>query len=122
MDLSKLGDFTGPLTNAAMAVAILTPDPTSNYWLMFDAGQAVAYMQLAALELGIGSCIVSLHRPQTAGQILGFPDDLELHAMLAFGYPAEQEALKAPPRTGGRRAAEEIAFYERWGNTSPPQS
>src|SRR5689334_10586322 len=55
MKLADMGDYTGPMRKAAMAVFILTPDPQANYWVMFDAGQAAAYMQLAALELGIGS-------------------------------------------------------------------
>src|SRR5213082_604754 len=50
--LSKMGDYASHLPNAALVVAILTPDPVANYAVMFDAGQAAAYMQLAALDLG----------------------------------------------------------------------
>ena len=31
---------------------------------MFDAGQAAAFMQLAAWELGIGSCPASIYEPK----------------------------------------------------------
>jgi hypothetical protein len=61
-ELATLGDFTGPLKTAALVVALVTPDPTDSWWVMFDAGQAASYMQLAALEMGVASCIVSLHR------------------------------------------------------------
>src|SRR5512145_1123856 len=53
--LSECGPWAGHLAGAAMAVAILTPDPTAKFQTMFDAGQAAAFMQLMALELGVGS-------------------------------------------------------------------
>jgi len=40
---------------AVLAVAILVPAQTSAFQALFDAGQAAAYMQLAAWELGVGS-------------------------------------------------------------------
>ena len=109
-----MGDFTGPLTKAVLGVAILTPDPATRWSVMFDAGQAGAYMQLAALDLGVGSCMVTLHRPEPARALLGFPGDLELHAMIAFGYPADPADLEPASRPGGRRPIEEIAHFERW--------
>src|SRR4051794_21154585 len=47
-ELATMGDYTKHLPNAALAVAILTPDPVAYYWVMFDAGQSAANMQLAA--------------------------------------------------------------------------
>lgn len=116
--LAQMGDFTSHVPHAALAVAILTPDPSAYYWVMFDAGQAAAYMQLAALELGVGSCVTTLHRPEPSRELLGYPDDLHLRMLVAFGYPADPSVLEAPPRTGGRRSAEEIVHYEHWNSTS----
>jgi nitroreductase len=81
---------------------------------MFDAGQAAAYMQLAALELGVGSCVTTLHRPEPSRALLGYPDHLHLRMLVAFGYPADPATLEAPPRPGGRRPGEEIVHFERW--------
>src|SRR4026209_714317 len=53
--LSKCGTYAGHLAGAALGVAILTHDPTDKFQTMFDAGQAAAFMQLAAWELGLGS-------------------------------------------------------------------
>ena len=50
--LSKCGKGAGHLADAALAIAILTPDPTEKFQVMFDAGQSAANMQLAAWELG----------------------------------------------------------------------
>src|SRR5258708_25261729 len=57
--LSHCGQFAGHIAGAALAVAILTPDPEVKFQTMFDAGQAAAFMQLAAWEFGIGSCPAS---------------------------------------------------------------
>ncbi len=114
--LSELGDFASHLTSAAMAVCILTPDPATRWSVMFDAGQAAAYMQLEGVELGVGSCLITLHRPEPARAILGFPDDLHLHVLVAFGYPADPEAAFAPAhRPGGRQPLEQVVHFERWG-------
>ena len=112
--LANMGDYTDHLPHAALAVLILTPDPQAYYWVMFDAGQSAAYMQLAALELGVGSCVTTLHRPEPSRELLGYPNDLHLRMLVAFGYPADPKALEAPPRQGGRRPIEEIAHFERW--------
>jgi nitroreductase len=113
--LATMGDFTAHLPHAALAIAILTPDPVASYWVMFDAGQSAAYMQLAALELGVGSCVTTLHRPGPSRELLGYPDNLYLTMLIAFGYPADLAALEAPPRTGGRKPLDETVSYERWG-------
>ena len=81
---------------------------------MFDAGQAAAYMQLAAWERGIGSCLASIYDTEKARLILGFPPELHLRIMLSFGFPAEAQLLTAAPRKGGRRRLDEIVHNDRW--------
>src|SRR5437868_6111830 len=112
--ISKLGDFATHVPHAALAVGILTPDPTMRWSVMFDAGQAAAYMQLAALELGVGSCLVTLHRPEPARELLGFPEDMHARMVVAFGYPANPADLEAATKLGGRRSVEETVHFERW--------
>jgi len=112
--LSRLGTYAGHLAGATLAVAILTPDPGTKFQVMFDAGQAAAYMQLAAWELGVGSCLASIYEPEEARRILAFPPEWHLRIAISFGYPAVEEQLSAPPRKGGRRALEEIVHWDRW--------
>lgn len=113
--LSECGEYAGHLAGAALAVAILTPDPNAKFQYLFDAGQAAAYMQLAAWEMGIGSCPASIYDPERARAILGFPPEWHMRIALSFGYPEEEKKLSAAPQKGGRRALEEVAYWERWG-------
>ena len=112
--LSELGEWAGHLAGAALGVVILTPDPAQRFSIMFDAGQAAAFMQLAAWSLGIGSCPATIYEPERARQILGFPEDLHARIALSFGYPQEAQALTASPRRGGRRPFGETVHWERW--------
>jgi nitroreductase len=112
--LSECGTWAGHLAGAALGVAILTPDPSEKFQIMFDAGQAAAYMQLAAWELGVGSVPASIYEPEKARAILGFPKDLYLRIALSFGYPSEKKVLSAAPQKGGRREFEDVVHWDRW--------
>jgi nitroreductase len=107
--LSECGRYAGHLAGAALAVAIVSPEPTG-----FDQGQAAAYLQLAAWELGIGSCIASIYEPEKAKAILGIPNDLHFDVSIGFGYPAPDQQRSAAPRPGGRRPIDEVVRWERW--------
>lgn len=113
-ELSECGTYAGHLAGAALGVAIVTPNPGGKFQDLFDAGQAAAYMQLAAWELGVGSCLASIYEPAKAREILGFPLDWHLRIAISFGYPADEEKLTAPPKKGGRMRLEEIVHWDRW--------
>ena len=112
--LSECGTWAGHLAGAALAVAILTPDPDGKFQIMFDAGQAAAFMQLAAWELGVGSVPASLYEHEKAREILGFPDEWHVRIALSFGYPLDEKKLSAAPKKGGRRSLEEVVHWDRW--------
>ena len=112
--LSKCGTYAGHLAGAALAVAILTPDPTEKFQTMFDAGQAAAFMQLAAWELGVGSVPASIYEGEKAREILSFPPEWHLRIALSFGYPLDEERISAAPKKGGRRSLDEIVHWDRW--------
>lgn len=112
--LSECGQWAGHLAGAALGVAILTPEPTAKFQTMFDAGQAAAFMQLAAWELGVGSVPASIYEAEKAREILKFPAEWHLRIALSFGYPLEEEKLSDTPKKGGRRSLEEVAHWDRW--------
>src|SRR5512138_591031 len=87
--VSRCGPWAGHLAGAQLGVAILTADPAGPFQILFDAGQAAAYMQLAAWELGIGSCMATLYEFEQARQVLGFPEEWHLRFAISFGYPRD---------------------------------
>jgi nitroreductase len=112
--LSECGEWAGHLAGAALGVALLHPDPSEKFQTMFDIGQCAAYMQLAAWELGVGSCLASIYQAQQARALLGFPADLHLRIAISFGYPADEEKLVLPPHKGGRRPLTEVIHWNHW--------
>lgn len=110
--LSELGTFAGHLAGAALGIAIVTPPPEQRYSVMFDAGQAAAYMQLVAWELGIASCPATIYEPERARELLGFPAELTLRVALSFGYPAPVQ--EPPPAALGRRPFDDVVHWEKW--------
>jgi nitroreductase len=105
--LAECGTYAGPLAGAAFGIALVSADP----W-PFDIGQAAAYLQLAAWELGVGSCLVWLGESEKAKALLGVPAELHLEMALAFGYPAEPVGAK--PKPGGRKPFDEVVRWEHW--------
>jgi nitroreductase len=112
--LSETGAYAAHLAGAALGVAIVHPDPREKFQIMFDIGQAAAYMQLAAWEMGIGSCVASIYQPEKAREILDFPAGFFLRMALSFGYPLEAEVLSRLPRKGGRKPLAELVHWNKW--------
>jgi nitroreductase len=112
--LAALGKYAAHLAGAALGVAVLTPPPSQRWSIMFDAGQAAAYMQLAAWERGIGSCLATIYETERARTLLGFPQNLDLNVAISFGYPVSRSQMVAPPQPGGRLSLEELVHEDRW--------
>jgi nitroreductase len=112
--LSECGTWAGHLAGSALSVAILHADPSERFQIMFDIGQAAAYMQLAAWESGIGSCLASIYEQEKARHILGYPENLHLRIAISFGYPLDPQDLTRPPKKGGRRRMGEVVHWDRW--------
>ena len=112
--LSECGTYAGHLAGAALGIAILTPDPAQRWSIMFDAGQAAAYMQLAGWSLGIGSCLATIYETEKARQLLAHPSEFHLNVALSFGYPDDGDDLTRHPRANGRKIMEELIHWETW--------
>ena len=116
-ELSTIGPWAGHLAGAAVAVALVTPDPRAEgapLSIEFDIGRAAQNMVLAAWELGIGSVPATVYEHERAADLLGLPDGMHCEYVLSFGYPADASSLSAPNRAGGRRPLAELVHAERW--------
>ena len=116
-ELAAVGPWAGHLARAAVAVALVTPDPrapAAPLSIMFDLGQAAQNMMLAAWELGIGSVPATVYDQDLARRLLGHPADRHCEYLLSFGYPADPGLLTAPLRPGGRKPLASIVHEERW--------
>jgi len=116
-DLAEVGRWAGHLAGAAVAIALVAPDPRApgaSPSTMWDLGQAAQNMMLAAWELGIGSVPATVYDQGLARRLLGYPADQTCEFLLSLGYPADTTDLTRAPRPGGRRALHEIVRDERW--------
>jgi nitroreductase len=105
--LAACGRYAGHLAGAAFAVAIVS----AVNWT-FDIGQAAAYLQLAAWDLGVSSCIASMWEPERARAILGVPADKYFEIAISFGYAAEPAGAKS--KAGGRHSFDKVVRWEHW--------
>jgi nitroreductase len=116
-ELAEVGRYAGHLAGAAVAVALVTPDPSASpkgYSIMWDLGRAAQNMVLAAWELGIGSVPATVYDFDLARRLLGLPAERRCDFLLSFGYPADPSVLTAPNRAGGRVELEALVHEERW--------
>jgi nitroreductase len=115
--LAAVGPYASHLAGAAVAVALVTPDPSAPgaaLSILWDLGLAAQNMMLAAWELGIGSCPATVYEPALARELLGYPEDRACEYILSFGYPADPGELTRPPRPGGRRPLAALIHLDRW--------
>jgi nitroreductase len=116
-ELAAVGPFAAHLGGAAVAIALVTPDPAvadAPLSVMWDLGRAAQNMVLVAWELGIGSVPATVYDQDLARRLLGYPTDHWCEFLISFGYPTDPRALTAPKRPGGRLALDEIVHEEVW--------
>ncbi len=115
--LATVGPYAGHIAGAAVAVALITPDPhavDAPLSITWDSGLAAENMLLAAWELGVGSCPATVYEQDLAREILGYPADRFCGYILSFGYPKDAAELSRAPKAGGRRSLDEVTHRDRW--------
>ena len=87
--LRQLGGLarSGPyITQAPLAIVVVI-DPTQ--YAVSDASRAIQSMVLTAWSDGVGSNWVGFHGLDEVKKLLDIPAQLDILAILPFGYPAE---------------------------------
>jgi nitroreductase len=115
-ELTRVGSYARPLADAAVAIALVTPDEQGprNDSVMWDLGRAAQNMVLAAWELGIGSVPATAHNQDVTRELLGLPDGQRCSFLLSFGYPEDESKLTAPNKPGGRVPLDSVLHEDRW--------
>ena len=72
---------------------------------MFDAGIACQSFCLAAHEAGLGTVIMGIFDEDGIRNLLNIPEEQELAALIAVGYPAED------PNTPKRKPVSELVRF-----------
>jgi nitroreductase len=112
-ELSQVFSGAYHVAHAAAAIAIVGPTADNPFRrAQFDLGQAAMSMELAAADLGIGSCHAGVADMALARQVLGLPADRDWVSLMSLGYPADR--LLAPVRNPKRRPFDEVVHRGRW--------
>ncbi len=116
--ISKYARYSGYLSEAPMAIAVIVPPVNSKFsWVEsigepgFAAAMAVQNMMLAAWEMGIGSCWVSIEREKVA-KILNVPDTHFVLTVMPLGYP---ETMPSEHDDKLRKKTGDSTHYEMYG-------
>jgi len=77
----------------------------SQHFAQLDVGQSVAYLTLAAADIGLGTCIIGMLCDREVEKLVKMPDESTVRMVITLGYPAED---KKPPRKKDRKDLSEI--------------
>lgn len=113
-DRARLGELgalapTGPYVAQAPAAVVVAVDRTP--LAVSDASRAIHSMLLTAWAEGVGGNWVGFGRLESVKPLLGIPDELDVLAILPFGYPAA--AIGSGKKE--RKPLAQIASRERYG-------
>jgi nitroreductase len=114
--LSGTTKYARHLPGAGGAIALVVPAPRPDHArsVLWDLGRAAQNITLAAWDMGIGSCPITVQDFDLAADVLGLPPDRQCQYIIALGWPADPEDLTRPPRAGGRKPLAEVVHSERW--------
>jgi nitroreductase len=100
---------TGPFIAQASLAIVVAVEKTR--FALSDASRAVQSMILTAWSEGVGSCWVGFLPLPEVNELLGIPDDLDVAAVIPFGYPLKSLGLGRKKR----KPLSEVAHRERFG-------
>jgi len=93
--------------NPTLVIAICAED--MDMYTMMDIGITAENIMLEAVELGLGTCAIGSFSEEPVKQLLRIPKELSLVLLMSIGYPDTE------PRPRSRKALEEIAYSEKYG-------
>jgi len=107
--LSEMYIWAKPLKAAKACIAIVTDPKLSPRTHLIDGANATMYVWLALHAMGLGGVWINALENKEMKKALKIPDDKNLLAILAIGWPAER------PKPRPRKSLEEILYFEEYG-------
>ncbi len=108
---------TAPLLILSVGSRKFAHNGTANRYALYDTGAATAYLMLQAFALGVHSHSMGGFDEQKVRTALGIPEDYEMGAVTALGYPGDGSELpeavrqmSSGPRT--RKTLHEIVLAD----------
>jgi len=116
IELAKVWEPGGRhIAQSAATIALVAREPEDERQrglMLYDFGQATAYMMLAAADAGIGSGHSAVADQQQAQRVLGLPDGYLAVYLIGLGYPADRPLR--PLTRPNRRPFDEVVHWNRW--------
>lgn len=116
IELAKAWERGGRhIAGSAATIALVAQEPEDERHhdlLLYDFGQATAFMMLAAADLGIGSGHSSVRDQQQAQRVLRFPEGYLAVYMIGLGYPVGGPLR--PLSRLDRRPFDEVVHWDHW--------
>jgi len=114
---------TAPVLLLTVARKTFTHSGAPNHHALHDTGAALANLMLQATALGLHAHGMAGYDHERARKELGIPDDYELGAAVAIGYPDDPAKLPEPLRKREeeprqRKPLEELVYGAGWNQ--PP--
>lgn len=106
--IGPLAEYGSYIAQAPLAIAVVIDKTT---FAVSDASRSIQSMTLTAWSEGVGSNWVGFGGMDAVKTLLSIPAELDLLAILPFGYPAE-EVGKGKKK---RKPLREVAHRERFG-------
>jgi nitroreductase len=114
-ELAKAWVHGGHIAGSAATIALVAAEADHQRQhdsLLYDFGQATAFMLLAAADLGIGSGHSAVGDQRQAQRVLRFPDGYLAVYLIGLGYPADRPIR--PISTPNRRPFDEVVYWHHW--------
>ncbi len=106
--IGPLAEYGSYIAHAPLAIAVVIDKTT---FAVSDASRSIQSMTLTAWSEGVGSNWVGFGGMDAVKTLLSIPAELDLLAILPFGYPAE-EVGKGKKK---RKPLREVAHREQFG-------
>ena len=87
----------------------------SEKWFTVDLSIALENMVLQATSEGLGTCWIGSFSSESVRKLLKIPDNYDVVAMLALGYPKDSPVKDALFGRSSRKSIEEIISWEEFG-------